>query len=305
MAAKCFYCGSPATLDDLGIPRWIAETVGLAEGTVEHLVAGAAPEHTVEAPVDELPASIPSHAELGAVQPVDRLHAEIEATITERAELALAEYASRSLCATCGDAVAVLDARARPLVEPLLRSEARRFGAEEQRALAAWGARTAYTILSVERKAAGVPRAHRRALRERAEPHANVFVGLGRYRARHIGVLAGRLLVSLGEEGDPDVEAYAVLAVFGHLALKVFGVHRQFPNTRVKPPEGQLVRVWPPHASELPWPPLWSLTESHLEGVFVHEPFFRPFEYTTVHYLGPNRRIKAKRKRTEGLRGRQ
>lgn len=299
--AKCFYCGSSASVDDLGIPRWVVEAVGLGGASVEHLVADEAPERRVEEPVDQLPFGTPSHAELGGVQPVDRLHEQIESTITERAQLELAQYSARSLCPTCADAVAALDEQARPLLSPMIQSGAGRWDAAEQEALAAWGARTAYSILAVEGKAPGVPRPHRRSLRERGEPHRNVFVGYGRYRGNHIGVLAGRLLTRLGDGETGDVEAYSVLAVFGHMALKVFGVHRRFDNTRVKPPEGQLVRVWPPHASELSWPPLWSLTEAHLESVFMYEPFFRPFEYTTLKYLGPGQKTKAKRKRTEGL----
>lgn len=307
MAAKCFYCGSPASVADLGIPLWVAEVVGLEDAPVEHLIADEAPERVAEAPVDQVPASVPSHAGIGDIQPIDRLHEEIEASITERAELALAEYSAVSLCTTCAAAVHALDDAARPLLTPMIESSARRYEGDELRVLAAWGARMAYAILAVEGKAPGVPKAHRRALLEKSEPHQNVFVGYGRYRANHIGVLSGRLLVALGEtEGEnDDVEGYSVLVVFGHMALKVFGIHKRFPNTRVKPPEGQLVRMWPPHASESSWPPLWSLSEAHLEGVFLHEPFFRPFEYAKVQYLGPNRRYRAKRKRTEGLRGRQ
>lgn len=300
--ARCFYCGLPATVDDLGIPRWIAEAVGLAESPVEHLVAAKEPpKRPAESPVDQLPYGTPSHAELGGIQPVDRLHEQIEAGIAERAELELAQYCARALCPTCADAVGELDERVRPLLLPMIEGGAARWDADEQRVLAAWGARAAYAILAVEGKAPGVPKPHRRALAARGEPHQNVFVGYGRYRANHIGVLAGRLLTRLGEGEAGDVEAYSVLAVFGHMALKVFGIHKRFENTRVKPPEGQMVRVWPPHASELSWPPLWSLSEAHLENVFMYEPFFRPFEYTAIRYLGPNRKYKAKRKRTEGL----
>ncbi len=300
-APKCFYCGSPATADDLGIPRWVVEAVGLTDAPVEHLVADEAPERTVEGPVDQLPYGTPSHAELGDVQPVDRLRQNIESEITERAELALAEYSARSLCRSCADVVAVLDEQARPLLLTMIESGAARYDADEQRLLAAWGARAAYAILAAERKAPGVPKPHRRSVRERGEPHQNVFVGYGRYRGNDIGVLAGRLRVFLGEGEGGQVEGYSVLAVFGHMALRVFGVHKRLENTRVKPPEGQLVRVWPSHASEISWPPLWSLTAAHFEGVFLHEPFFRPFEYSTVQYLGPNKKYKAKRKRTEGL----
>lgn len=279
----------------------MAEAAGLADAPIEHLVTDEGSSRTAEAPVDQLPFGTPSHAELGGVQPVDRLHEHIESSIAERAELALADYAARSLCATCADRVAAIDERARPVVTEMIRSGAVRLDAEEQRAVAAWGARAAYAILAVERKAAGIPKAHRRSLHERGEPHQNTFVGLGRFRGSDIGVLSGRLIVSLGEGASADVEAYSVLAVFGHMALKVFGVHRRFENTRVKPPEGQMVRVWPPHASEVSWPPLWSLSEAHLESVFMYEPFFRPFEYSSIQYLGPNRKYRAKRKRTEGL----
>jgi hypothetical protein len=302
MATRCLYCGAPATREDAGIPLWIVERVGLAGATVEHLVTTEVPpERRSDGPIDQVPASVPSHAELGEVQPIDRLHEDIESAIQEREELAFREYAARVLCDVCGDVFDRLDAQARPLLEPMLDGTARRYALPEQQVLAAWAARLSYTVLAIERKKQGVPRSHRRSLREHGIPHENVFVGFGRYRPNHIGVLCGRVIVPLGMSDEADVEGYTVLGVFGHMVVKVFGIHSRLANTRVKPPEGQAVRVWPPTGSEAAWPPIWSLTESHLESVFLFEPFFRPMEYSAVRYLGPNRKIKAKRKRTEGM----
>jgi hypothetical protein len=306
VARSCFYCGSSATADDYGIPLWIPPLTGLADQPVEHMLADEPPPREPRGAADLLPYSLPSHAELGEEQPVARLHEAIDAAITERSRLALAEYSTRSLCAACAKWAADLDARARPLLEPMIEGGAREYDADEQRLLAAWAARAAYTVLAVERRSQGVPKSHRRALREKGEPHPNVFAGFGRYRANHIGVLAARLVVPLGEEeATRDVEAYSVLAVFGHLAVKVFGVTRMPAQTRVKPPEGQMVRFWPAEHERAAWPPLWGLSEQTLDSAFTYTPFFRPFRYTEVRYLGPGKKLKAKRRRTEGLRGRQ
>jgi hypothetical protein len=43
------------------------------------------------------------------------------------------------------------------------------------------------------------------------------------------------------------------------------------------------------------------MTERSLEDAFLFEPFYRPFEYTKVRYLGPGRKVPIRRKRTEGL----
>jgi hypothetical protein len=300
MAERCFYCGREATVDDPGLPAWAVELTGLASKRVEHLVASGEPvERPHELPVDALPYGIPAHAELGETQPVDRLHESIEAQISERSELAIGDYATRSLCESCATTLEGLDSPARLLLAPMIGSRKRDYDADEQRILAAWGARQAYAVLIVEGKGEGVPPWHRQPLLARGEPHEDVFVGYGRYRRDHVGVLAARLLVPIGEDRS-DVEAYSVLCVFGGMALKVFGIHRRPASTRVKPPEGEMVRVWPPHRDVVDWPPLWALDESTLDQAFLQEPFYQPFAYSEVRYLGQDKKIKAKRRRTEG-----
>lgn len=302
MARGCFYCGEPAEVRDHGIPLWVPPLVGLEGEPVEHLVADERPPAEPEGPADQLPVSIPRHVELGAGQPDARLSRAIDEAITERERLEVESYSAVLLCAACAAALAALDERAVPIVTPLVEGGAATLGPEQQRALAAWGARSAYAVLAVERKSRGVPKSHRRALREGGEPHANVFVGVGRYRGNDIGVLAGRLAVPFGEA---EVEAYSVLCVFGNLVLKVFGLHRRPADSEIRPPPGEIARVWPDPPEEVMWPPLWSLSAQALEHAFTQIPFYLPFEYSEVRYLGPGKKIPAKRKRTEGLRGRQ
>ena len=240
---------------------------------------------------------IPSKARLGDDQPVSR----VSEAIRDRKELAVGEYSARVLCRSCADWAAELDAGAIPLLRPMVGSEATAYELEEQRLLAAWGARAAYAILAVEGKSQVVPKPHRRTLLERGEPHPDVYVGYGRYRANHVGVLAARLFVGLGEDGDSgDVEAYSVLAIFGHMAVKAFGVHRRTEQVKTRSPQGQMVQVWPPGDGPLSWPPLWSLSEQTLEPVFSHEPFYRPYRYDAIQYLGPGVKIPARKRRTEG-----
>jgi hypothetical protein len=268
---------------------------------MEHLVSKEnRPRREIRTAADQIPYSAPDHRELGSEQPAARLRASIDDAIDRRAVLPFTEYSVRSLCRACSAFAARLDAKAMPLLTPMVDGDVRKYSAEEQRTLAAWAARTAYAALAVERKTAGVPKSHRQALRERREPHANVFVGLGNYRKRHIGILAGRLRTRLGEQRE-GIEAYSVLAVLGHMAIKVFGIHRLPAGVAVKPPEGEMVRAWPPHLEVTDWPPIWSLSEQTLEHAFLHEPFYRPFRYSQVRYLGPNQKAKIKYRRTEGI----
>jgi hypothetical protein len=299
MESRCFYCRRKATVDDPGIPAWAIDQVGLTGSRMEHLVATGERVERPDEPVDALPYGTPSHAELGATQPRDRRHESIEASISERSELAVGDYAARSLCASCAAAMQELDTRARLLLAPMIASKRRDYDLTEQRVLAAWAARQAYAVLATEEKADGIPPWHRQALRERGEPHEDVFVGYGRYRKDHVGVLAARLLVPLGDDRS-DVEAYSVLCVLGRMAVKVFGVHQRPASSRVKPPEGEIVRVWPSQSAVVGWPPLWALDESTLDQAFLYEPFYRPFVYSEVHYLGPGTKYKATRRRTEG-----
>lgn len=295
----CLYCGAPATRDDPAIPAWALRLTGLADSPVEHLQASGEPlEFPVLAPGEEIPVSVPRHAAAPGRSPLERLHEAIEGAIEERAQLAVAEYASRCLCEACAREIAARDEATLPLLEPMVTGSAARFTVAEQHRLAGWGARAAYAILAAEGKEAGVPEAHRRELRERAVPHADVYVGLGRYRANQVGVLAARLELPLGE-AEPT-EAYSVLAVLGHLALKVFGVHRRPADTRVASPRGTINRIWPERDAELPWPPLWTLTDQTLDRVFLQEPFRAPVREMELRYQGPNVKVRAKRRRTEG-----
>ena len=92
-----------------------------------------------------------------------------------------------------------------------------------------------------------------------------------------------------------------MLAVFGHLALKVFGVHRRGETTLVKAPEGLIARAWPLNEREVSWPPVWTIRERSLDDVFLFEPFYRPLDAGDFRYRGPGKKLRVRRKRTEGL----
>jgi hypothetical protein len=302
VARACFYCGAAATADDHAIAPWVPALVGLGDARIEHMTAAESPPSEAGGPAHQILPPIPSRAVLGDTQAITPLRKAMDEIVRERTELALGEYSARVLCRHCAEWASDLDSDAIPLLRPMVESEARAYSHEEHRLLAAWGARAAYAILAVERKSQGVPKPHRRTLRQRGEPHPDVYVGYGRYGANHVGVLAARLFVRLGEDGDAgDVEAYSVLAVFGHMAVKVFGVHRRSDEVRARSPQGQMIQVWPPpDEGLLSWPPLWSLSEPTLELVFNHEPFYRPYRYDGVQYLGPGVKAPVKKRRTEG-----
>lgn len=297
--SECLYCGAPATRDDPAIPAWALRLTGLAGSPVEHLRASGEPlSFPAVAPGEEIPVSVPRHAAAPGRSPLERLHEAIDAAIEERTELAAAEYASRCLCDSCADVLATRDANALALLEPMVTGSAARFTVSEQRQLAGWGARAAYAILAAEGKQEGIPASHRRELHQHGVPHADVYVGIGRYRSNHVGTLAARLELPLG--GDRPTEAYSVLAVLGHLTLKVFGVHARPEDVRVASPRGTINRVWPPRDDELSWPPIWTLTQQTLDRAFLQEPFRLPIREMELRYQGPNAKVRAKRRRTEG-----
>jgi len=301
VARACFYCRAPATEVEHGIPLWAPPLLGLEGLEVEHLETSgeARPALVDPGPADQLPYSLPAHPELGADQPAERLHRSIEEAIDARSALAPRDYAVIALCADCAAAVASIDEATRPDLARMVEGEASRLEPDDQERIALWATRAAYAVLAVERKSQGVPRAHRAAVRAGQRPHENVFVGIGRYRHRHIGVLSARQHTALASDGGA-VEAYNVLLVLGHLAVKVFGVRRRPDGVAVKPPEGEMVRLWPSEGHSVSWPPVWTLSEQTLEHAFLYEPFFRPYRYSEVAYLGPGKKIKAKRRRTEG-----
>lgn len=303
MGRRCFYCARPASEREPGIPRWLS-LPGLDAGSLEHLVAEAPPRREPRRPGDRIPVSVPRYAELGEHQPDVRLRAAIEEAIVERSVLALDAYSTTLVCAACASALDRLDARARPVVEPLIAGDVRTLEPDEQAAAAAWAARTAYAVLAIERKSEAVPESHRRALRAGGQPHGNVYVGLGRFRSSEVGVLAGRMVIPLAGAGQPPVGAYSVLAVFGHLVLKVFGIRRLPRGAALRPAHGELVRIWPAQPDPVCWPPLWGLSQQTLEHAFAHVPFHRPYKYTEIRYRGPGQTVRVRKKRTEGLRGR-
>jgi hypothetical protein len=116
VARACFYCGDTAVADDYAIPLWVPSLVGLGEARVEHMVAAEPPPLEVRGPADQIPFSVPAHAELGDAQPAARLREAIDETVRERTELALVEYSARVLCRPCAAWAAELDAAAIPLL---------------------------------------------------------------------------------------------------------------------------------------------------------------------------------------------
>jgi len=266
MAAGCFYCGGTAVARDYAIPVWAPALAGLAGAPVEHVRAVEPEPGEPAAPADRIPLSVPSHPALGEAAPGALARRAAQEATTDTTTLEPAQYAATTLCQSCAVWVDEVDARVIPLVEAMIRGEPRTYDADEQSALALWGARAAFAILAVERKRQGVPKRHRLELREGEQPSEHTFVGLGRYEPNHIGLLAARMALPVG------VEAYNVVAVLGHLVLKVFGVASPTVDTRTRPPAGRLVQVWPSGDDTVSWPPLWSYDERTLERAFLSEP---------------------------------
>ena len=265
MPSSCFYCERRATRLQRAVPAWIPERLGLEREPLERVRAEDV------APVGdggraEIPQFLPS-AKRSTAGPAPDVE-------TTSETIALAEYGARVLCAECDARFTRLEGVERSVLEPLVSGSAQNLDREQQRAVSAWGARTAYAVLAVEGKASGVPREHRRRLREDRAPHPNVFVSVGRASPSGLRVVAAR--ITLAREETPNSRsaptAYNVLAVFGELVLKVFGVESAAGEYRFRAAGGTLVQVWPPDDDDVHWPPLWPLRGVGIEEAFLFDP---------------------------------
>lgn len=157
----------------------------------------------------------------------------------------------RAVCATCnGGWMSAIEAKAKPLVQRLMRAEGGRLDVEEQTTLAAWALLKACVFAELNPDNRAVPAVHREYLyQHRRPPTSGLWVRLASYEVRDLvhyayqGVLVAR-------EGDADPQAptvYFVTITVGALVVHVAGslVHDlSFGDVPGLEPL-HLQRVWP------------------------------------------------------------
>lgn len=137
---------------------------------------------------------------------------------------------------------------------------------EKQRILAAWGEKTAYSLIAAEKPLLGdpVPQALRTHLYGTGEPADSVWVAYGRCSGP-----ASLFTSYLPLEDPPDVKrfTYNAVAAFGQVVLKVFGVVEPSPEDTFGVPVGRLEQVWPKRRELIDWPPLITFDRSGYEDL--------------------------------------
>ena len=159
----------------------------------------------------------------------------------------LGDYSARSLCAACAKAIAGSGRASTPAAGAHDRQQATRL--RRRRAARARRLGSEAGLCRPRRRGQGRRRApwHRRdatgARRRRTRTSSSATAAT----ARITSACSPHACSFRSATTASDIEAYSVLCVFGRMALKVFGIHRRPASTRVKPPEGEIVRIWPSH----------------------------------------------------------
>jgi hypothetical protein len=165
------------------------------------------------------------------------------------------DFKAKIVCASCHDAITdTIENPAVPLLKELFKGEAQLLTVDEQRILAAWGAKTACMLWGMMQAPVGVPVAHRRHLIANAEPHPAVYVAYSRFAGGSVRVkMAPRTRITLREDGR-HFWVYDAALVFETFGLKVYGpCDREL--LKYKQATSFATVVWPSSATVARWPP--------------------------------------------------
>jgi hypothetical protein len=156
----------------------------------------------------------------------------------------------KAVCAACnGGWMSEIEARAKPLLQPLMRAEGRRLHRSQQRALSQWALLKACVFDEVHPQERVVPSPHRQHLYVHKEPPTEGFwVRLATYEAQEIGHYAYQgLKLARDDQPDPtEPTVYFVTLTVGALVVQMTGSLLDWSFARVPyPPELDVVDIWP------------------------------------------------------------
>jgi hypothetical protein len=158
-----------------------------------------------------IPQWLPRHRGLKGVMSHDQAIG-----VSQAKHVRVDDFKAKIVCASCHDVITdTIESPAVPLLKEIFKGEAQLLTIDEQRILAAWGAKTACTLWGMMQAPVGVPAFHRRHLIENAEPHPAVYVAYSRFTGGSVHVkMAPRTRITLREDGK-HFWVYDAAFVFG------------------------------------------------------------------------------------------
>jgi hypothetical protein len=176
--------------------------------------------------------------------------------VTRAKHVRVDKFMAKIICSRCHDMVNdTIESPAVSLLKDVMRAEARLLTVEQQRALGAWGAKTACMQWAMMQVREGVPIAHRRHLITNAEPHPGVFVAYARCAKGAVrSKMAPWTEITLREDGR-RFRVYDFAFVFEALGLKVYGPCNGRTLLAYKGATSFATVVWPPTDGVARWPP--------------------------------------------------
>ncbi len=214
----CIFCPAPATEYEHVIPKWMPKYLDLERQLMSHDTA--------------LGVSRAKHIRVDA-------------------------FKAKIVCGRCHDIITDrIETPASVLLKELMTGSARLLTLEEQRLLAAWGAKTAATFWGQTQRGRGVPVAHRRHLiaHAHAQAHPNVFVAFTRCDGRNGRGIFGRTRITRVGTGAV-LPVYHFALAFGTIGVKVYGPGSGRKRLEYKDMTSLGVRVSPPAGEVKRWPP--------------------------------------------------
>lgn len=228
---KCAFCGGRDLTAEHVLPRWLNEPLGANVPLgYRHGTAGAKPDVGRDWPT------------VGLTHTVKRF------------------------CRHCNnDWMAELEARAKPIVGPLVKGEGRLLSVGNQALIALWAAKTVMVFDLTHENYRTVADEDMRLLFERKQPPPATHVWLAAYGPEP---LIGDHKAFRLPPRSPSVAGYGATLVLGHLVIQVFRDSDE-PSEAIPWSADMLdffVPIWPIEKDAVNWPPRFGLDKQGLEA---------------------------------------
>jgi hypothetical protein len=165
-----------------------------------------------------------------------------------------------------------LENAARPLLEPMIAGRRTTLDKPEQRALAAWGIKTAMMLEQTNPATASIPASHYAFLHEHKEPPSTTFAWLAATDAKKYTVFyhGHGLDLHIDHQEVPSAEGYVATIAIRHLALQIIGTQIEDAEFEQTGALGSAVsQIWPFRRS-FRWPVGLILDPTGLDALAVH-----------------------------------
>jgi hypothetical protein len=174
-----------------------------------------------------------------------------------RHPISFASYRKRIFCKGCNTHFKHLEDEAIPLIEPMAWGRtAVSLGAEGQRLLALWAAKTGMALLAATKLTDAIPQTHRDSVRHHAQPPADSWVGYFPWTGGpNVWAAEGDMATNTPNPAFRG-DTYTVIFAFRRLAFMLVGFRDPIPaGYRIGSGTYPIHQVWPTQASLIHWPP--------------------------------------------------